>query len=100
MVGLAFRTRNHPLPTLLDVETQLLVAGEERASTYYRTKTLAPGDDGYGYFYNIFVVTCDFAEYVDSEATIVLTLRDFLGGQLLQVSRSVALAPPPGFLDE
>jgi hypothetical protein len=100
MVVLAFRTRNHPLPLLLDVETRLLVDGEERASTHYRAKKLESEADGYDYFYNVFVVTCDFADYVGSEATVALTLYSLAGETLLESTQSVLLEAPPGFIEE
>jgi hypothetical protein len=100
MVVLAFRTRNHPLPLFLDVEAQLFVDGLERASAYYTSKTLESEFDGYDYFYNVFVVTSDFAEYVHSEATVALTLYDLSGAPLLETSRSILVSPPPGFVEE
>ena len=79
MVVLAVRTRGFVTEGKVNLQVALSVGGEEKAKLKYKKKSLLPGADDLSYFYNIFLVTEDYADYVGEEADIevmVLTLDD------------------------
>ncbi len=81
MVVLAFRTQGYHDGEKVNLLVSLSVDGMERAKLKYNKKKLLAGGDDLDYFYNIFLVTEDYLEYVDQEGTVsieLLTLDDEL----------------------
>jgi len=79
MVVLAFRTKGFVSDGKVNLIVSLSADGETKASLKYKKKSLLPGADGYQYFYNIFLVTEDYLDYVDSGGQVdieILTLDD------------------------
>ena len=87
MVVLAFRTQGfHEAGEKVNLLISLSVDGQERAKLKYNKKKLLAGGDDLDYFYNIFLVTEDYLDYVDQEGTVLiqlLTLEDTLLHELV-----------------
>jgi len=94
MVVLAFRTKGFVSDGKVNLIVSLSADGETKASLKYKKKSLLPGADGYQYFYNIFLVTEDYLDYVDSGGQVdieILTLDD---EPIVSVVGGVMVRPP------
>ena len=95
MVVLALRTQGYVTEGKVNIRASLRVDGELKASLKYKKKTLLPASDGGDYFYNIFLITEDYADYagdVGVASVELLTLDDAL---IVSVEEELWIRPPP-----
>ena len=95
MVVLALRTQGYITEGKVNIRASLRVDGELKASLKYKKKTLLPAADGGDYFYNIFLITEDYADYAGDAGVAsveLLTLDDAL---IVSVEEELWIQPPP-----
>jgi hypothetical protein len=94
MVVLAVRTRGFVTEGKVNLQVALSVGGEEKAKLKYKKKSLLPGTDDLSYFYNIFLVTEDYEDYVDEEAFIEITVLTLDDEPIVSVDASLVIKAP------
>jgi hypothetical protein len=75
MLVLAFRTRGY-FPERVIVFADITVNGEELSSLSLSKQSLVPGDDGWDYYYDFFLIAND-TSVGGEEAIVDLTVRDY-----------------------
>ena len=94
MVVLAFRTKGFVSDGKVNLLVSLSVDGDVKANLKYKKKSLLPGPDGFQYFYNIFLVTEDYLDYVDGEAEVTIDILTLEDDPIVSVDGSVVVRPP------
>ena len=94
MVVLAVRTRGFVTEGKVNLQVALSVGGEEKAKLKYKKKSLLPGADDLSYFYNIFLVTEDYEDYVGEEAYIEITVLTLDDEPIVSIDASLVIQAP------
>lgn len=94
MVVLAVRTRGFVTEGKVNLQVALSVGGEEKAKLKYKKKSLLPGADDLSYFYNIFLVTEDYEDYVGEEAYIEITVLTLDDEPIVSIEASLVIQAP------
>ena len=94
MVVLSFRTKGFVSDGKVNLLVSLSVGGNEKAKLKYKKKSLLPGADGFQYFYNIFLVTEDYLDYVDGNAEVLIDILTLEDEPIVGVQGSVVVRPP------
>lgn len=94
MVVLSFRTSGYVDGEKINLATSLRVGDDVKADLKYKKKSLLAGGDSVDYFYNIFLVTDDYLEYVGQEAVARVELLT-LDNEVITVSETTLIIRPP-----
>ena len=94
MAVLSFRTKGFVSDGKVNLLVSLSAGGDVKASLKYKKKSLLPAADGYQYFYNIFLVTEDYLDYVDGAAEVSIDILTLDDEPIVSIEGDVVVRPP------